>query len=170
MFAASLRSSLAIYALYCRIAVRVRPRQLRSKQTVSGQLAYRSARTGALVLLSIVQCSLWRPICDTADLTIGSSNRGSRLRWAMEGVDDWDKVPPFEVLVKPASLSLIVMRRENLSMLTEPLPAREVLAIALAISQHAHSSAIRFPSISPNWSRSIRIGITSRRSIGCFRI
>ena len=26
-------------------------------------------------------------------LTIGWSDRGSRLRWAKEGVDDWDKVP-----------------------------------------------------------------------------
>jgi uncharacterized protein YuzE len=29
-------------------------------------------------------------------LTIGSSDRGSRLRWAKEGVDDWDKVPSFD--------------------------------------------------------------------------
>src|SRR5271170_1964813 len=29
------------------------------------------------------------------DLTIGSSDRGSRLHWAKEGVDDWDKVPSF---------------------------------------------------------------------------
>src|SRR5580658_193369 len=30
------------------------------------------------------------------DLTIGWSDRGSRLRWAKEGVDDWDKVPSFD--------------------------------------------------------------------------
>jgi len=29
-------------------------------------------------------------------LTIGSSDRGSRLRWAKEGVDDWDKVRSFD--------------------------------------------------------------------------
>jgi hypothetical protein len=29
-------------------------------------------------------------------LTIGSSDRGSRLPWAREGVDDWDQVPSFD--------------------------------------------------------------------------
>jgi hypothetical protein len=29
-------------------------------------------------------------------LTIGWSDRGSRLRWVKEGVDDWDKVPSFD--------------------------------------------------------------------------
>ena len=29
-------------------------------------------------------------------LPIGSSDRGARLRWAKEGVDDWDKVPSFD--------------------------------------------------------------------------
>jgi len=28
-------------------------------------------------------------------LTIGSSDRGSHLRWAKEGIDDWDKLPSF---------------------------------------------------------------------------
>jgi hypothetical protein len=29
-------------------------------------------------------------------LTTGWSDRGSRLRWGREGVDDWDKVPSFD--------------------------------------------------------------------------
>jgi hypothetical protein len=28
-------------------------------------------------------------------LTIGSNDHGAYLRWAKEGVDDWDKLPSF---------------------------------------------------------------------------
>src|SRR6266478_4978924 len=30
-------------------------------------------------------------------LTIGSSDRGCRLRWAKEGIDDWDKASSFDL-------------------------------------------------------------------------
>ena len=40
----------------------------------------------------MVGFSLWR----AARLTIGWSDRGPCLRWAKEGVDDWDKVPSFD--------------------------------------------------------------------------
>jgi hypothetical protein len=32
----------------------------------------------------------------SCDLTNGSSDRGSRLRWGKEGIDDLDKLPSFE--------------------------------------------------------------------------
>jgi hypothetical protein len=52
-------------------------------------------------------------------LTIGSSDRGSRLRWAKEGIDDWDKSVSFCVDATPrrstSSLDAISARTNNAS-------------------------------------------------------
>ena len=44
-------------------------------------------------MISCLQHHLVHRVLARWFLTIGWSDRGARLRWAKEGVDDWDKVP-----------------------------------------------------------------------------
>ena len=57
------------------------------------------------------------------DLTIGSSDRGSRLRSGKEEVDDWDKVPSFDA-GKPSRRST-----SSLEFTEAPLTPHEILAV-----------------------------------------
>jgi hypothetical protein len=52
----------------------------------------------------------------SCDLTNGSSDRGSRLRWGKEGIDDLDKLPSFEAGEAPrrSTSSLAVIRASAL--------------------------------------------------------
>ena len=52
-------------------------------------------------------------------LTIGSSDRGARLRRAKEGIDDWDKVPSFDAGEAP---------RRSISSLDETMTSASDLA------------------------------------------
>ena len=55
---------------------------------VESALGWETER-GAVMVSSAGTCKLNR-------ITIGWSDRGSRLRWAKEEVDDWDQVPSFD--------------------------------------------------------------------------